>query len=286
MRGKPFLVAVAAFAIVLLGGAAIAGIGAYRDAESPQPAAYESNDTRVPPTTSAPETTTTVAEEELESDQIKEADQVEEEKPATDAPVETKTTEPEIATEADLDTEEPTPAFALTHPEDGARLKSKVVAFGGTAGEGVTVHRGKYEAIAQGGEWSMELVLSPGKNRVSFEAVDPDGNATTASVTVYYDAPANEDKDDAAPFVAHQTYGSCSEEIPYDIFYGTAEPGAKITASSAYGGNSTTANENGKWEMKVTFPDAPSGKTFNVRIKASTGQSKTFSFTNTGGGDF
>jgi hypothetical protein len=37
--------------------------------------------------------------------------------------------------------------------------------------------------------------------------------------------------------------------------------------------------------MKVIFPEAPSGKTFNVKIKASTGESKTFSFTNTGGGE-
>ncbi len=79
-------------------------------------------------------------------------------------------------------------------------------------------------------------------------------------------------------------YGSCGEDIPYDVFYGSAEPGAKITAGSEYGGNSTKANENGEWEMKVKFPDAPAGKTFNVKIKASTGQSKTFTFTNTGGG--
>lgn len=91
-------------------------------------------------------------------------------------------------------------------------------------------------------------------------------------------------KNETVTFVAHQTYGSCGEDIPYDVFYGSAEPGAKITASSEFGGNSTTADENGNWEMKVKFPDAPSGKTFNVKIKASTGQSRTFSFTNTGGG--
>ncbi|GMQ92683.1 MAG: hypothetical protein BMS9Abin12_0160 [Acidimicrobiia bacterium] len=280
MRGKPFLVAVAAFAIVLLGGAAIAGMGAYRDAESSQATVYKSDDTPQTPTTSAPETTTTAAEEEVESNGVKAED------PATDALFEAKSTEPEeeTDTEADLDAEVPAPTFALTHPENGSRFTSKVIAFGGTAGEGITVHRGKYEAIPENGEWSMELVLSPGKNLVSFEGIDPEGNTTVATVTVFYDAPADDGKAEKATFVAHQTYGSCSEEIPYDIFYGSAAPGAKITARSAYGGNSTTANENGSWEMKVTFPDAPSGKAFNVTIKASTGQSKTFSFTNTGAG--
>ena len=278
MRGKPFLVAVAAFAIVLLGGAAVAGIGTYRDAGSSPSAAYTSDDTHVTLTTSAPDpTATTIADKEPEPEQVKE------EKPASQVSDEAKDTESAKEVEANDDVEEPAPVFTLTHPEDGARFKSKVVAFGGTAGEGITVHRGKYEAIPHEGEWVMELVLSPGKNHVSFEGIDPQGNVTVASVTVYYDAPADEGKDEAAPFVAHQKYGSCGEEIPYDVFYGSGESGAKITASSAYGGNSTVANEHGRWEMKVTFPDAPSGKTFNVKIKASTGQSKTFSFTNTGG---
>jgi hypothetical protein len=92
-------------------------------------------------------------------------------------------------------------------------------------------------------------------------------------------------EEEHAVFEAHQKYGSCGEEVPYDVFYGSAKPGATISASSEYGSNSTTANGDGRWEMKVTFPDAPSGKAFNVSIKASTGQSKTFSFTNTGGGE-
>lgn len=59
MRGKPFLVAVASFAIVLLGGAAIAGIGTYSEVGNPPNAAYKSQDTQVTPTTLAPEQTTT-----------------------------------------------------------------------------------------------------------------------------------------------------------------------------------------------------------------------------------
>lgn len=281
MRGKPFLVAFAAFAIVLLGGAAMAGIGTYWNAGSSPAASAAPDEAPMTPTTSVPKATTTTT-----VDKEPEPEQVTTKKPVQQEAGTAKEAEPVEEPDTDKDVQEPTPAFTLTHPQDGARFKSKVVTFGGTTDEGVTVHRGKYEAVPDNGEWSMELVLSPGKNHVSFEGIDQHGNKTAASVTVFYDAPADkvEDKGETAPFVANQKYGSCGEELPYDVFYGTAEPGAKITASSAYGGSSTTANEKGKWEMKVKFPDAPSGKTFNVKIKASTGQSKTFTFTNTGGG--
>ncbi|NHZ70157.1 MAG: hypothetical protein GWP18_00775, partial [Proteobacteria bacterium] len=138
-----------------------------------------------------------------------------------------------------------------------------------------------------GGEWRMELVLSPGKNRVKFDAIDANGLVTKAAVTVYYDAPKDVVKEkpvkdtEAVAFKAFQTYGSCGEEIPYDVFYGAAQPGSTIKAKSAYGGNSVVANENGKWEMKVKFPEAPSGKPFTVTLKASSGGSQQFSFTNT-----
>ena len=279
MRGKPFLVAVASFAIVLLGGAAIAGIGTYRDVGSSPSAAYKSDDTQVTPTTFAPEPTTTT-----KPDKEPEPEQAKEEKPAPKESDEAKGARSEEEVETKNEVQEQAPLVTLTHPADGTHFESSIVAFGGTASDDVVIHRGKYEAIPHEGEWSMELVLSQGKNRVSFEGIDSQGNASVASVTVYFDAPADEGKSETAPFVAHQKYGSCGEETPYDVFYGSAEPGAKITASSEYGGNSTTANEKGKWELKVKFPDAPSGKTFNVKIKASTGQSKTFSFTNTGGG--
>lgn len=286
MKGKPFLVAVASFAIVLLGGAAIAGIGTYRDIGSSPGSAYKSEATQVTSTTLAPEqTTTTIAKEEPEREQLHEKEPAPKESEEAKETEEARKTESSEESEAKDDVSERPPLFTLEYPQDGARFESKVVVFGGEAGGDVVIHRGRYEAIPHEGGWSMELVLSPGKNHVSFEGIDSHGNTTAASVTVYYDAPPDDGKSETAPFVAHQMYGSCGEKIPYDVFYGSAEPGAKITASSEHGGNSTKANENGEWEMKVKFPDAPAGKTFNVRVKASTGQSKTFTFTNTGGGE-
>ncbi len=296
MKGKPLLVAVAAFVIVLIGGAAMAGIGIQRDASTETSSSYRSADSEATLDEETPKptsTTSTVAKEEEHSEEAREEAREKakvdtEEKEDSE---ESEDHEGEAKTEAE---ETPDPAFRIKHPAEGTHVKSKVLAFGGTHGEGTTVHRGKYTASHQGGEWSMELVLSPGKNRVAFKGINGEGESVVASVTVYFDAPAKETddekeeekpQDEKAIFQAHQKYGSCGEEVPYDVFYGSAKPGAKISALSEYGSNSTTANDDGRWEMKVEFPDAPSGKTFTVKIRASTGEYQKFSFTNTGGGE-
>jgi hypothetical protein len=292
MKGKPLLVAVAAFVIVLIGGAAMAGIGIQRDAGVASGSTYEKEEPEAAVNEDKPKptsTTTTAAKEEPKEE--KHSEEAKEEAPEKDEAEEAKDEVEETETEAK---ESHDPAFTITQPADGSHVKTKVVAFGGTYDDGTTVHRGKYTASQHEGEWKMELVLSPGKNRVAFKGINGAGEYVVESVTVHYDAPATEKEDEKeeekphdekVAFVAHQKYGSCGEEVPYDVFYGSAKPGAKITASSEYGSNSTTANDDGQWEMKVTFPDAPSGKTFTVKIKASTGEYKKFSFTNTGGGE-
>ena len=296
MKGKPLLVAVAAFVIVLIGGAAMAGIGIQREAGDETASGYGNADAEATVNEEKPEPTSTTSTSAKEKRHSEESQEKAPEKATVDTEEdedskESKDHEKETKTEAD---ESHDPAFTIKHPADGTHVKSKVLAFGGTYGEDTTVHRGKYEASQRGGEWRMELVLSPGKNRVAFKGINGEGKSVVASVTVYYDAPAKEtddEKKDDKPhdekvvFNAHLKYGSCGEEVPYDVFYGSAKPGAKITALSDYGSNSTTANDDGKWEMKVTFPEAPSGETFMVKIKSSTGEYQNFSFTNTGGGN-
>jgi len=280
MKGKPLFVAVAAFVIVLLGGAAMASIGLQLNTGSDSESAYQAAEPKATVTTETPKATTTTTSLPAEDPNHHETtDKVE------DEPVEPKEDEKTVSDEKAT---EEAAIFKLDYPADGSHVTSKVAAFGGSVAHGTSVHRGKYEATLHEGAWSMNLVLSPGKNHVAFKAVGPEGATAEASVTVFYDAPKDEEKDppkdEKALFTANQKYGSCGEDVPYDVFYGTARPGAKITATSEYGSNSTTAGEHGKWEMKVKFPDSPSGKTFNVIIKASTGQSKTFTFTNTGSG--
>lgn len=335
MKGKPFLVAVAAFVIVLFGGVAVAGVGsmnsssdtagtiadvefaaasdeAKAEAEAKEKAKAEEAEKAKAEAEAKEEAKAEEAEKAAAEAKAKEKAKAEaaekaaaeakaKEKAEAEAAEKAKAKEKaeaaerakEEAEEKDKDDDKSDAQkdlFTIKSPSDGTHVENKVVRFSGEAADGVTIHRGKYTAEAKNGTWSMELVLSPGKNKVAFEAKDGQGHFDSAVVTVYYDAPKEEEdpKEDDEPkdvkFTANQKYGSCGEEVPYDVFWGTAKPGAKIEASSPYGSNSTTANDKGHWELKVKFPDAPVGETFKVKINSSDGGYQKFHFTNTGSG--
>jgi len=82
-------------------------------------------------------------------------------------------------------------------------------------------------------------------------------------------------------FTANQKYGSCSEAIPWDKFYGTAAPGATIEVVSPYGSGTATADASGNWLIRVEFPDAPVGEAFTVVVESSDGGRATFAFIHT-----
>lgn len=67
-------------------------------------------------------------------------------------------------------------------------------------------------------------------------------------------------------FTALATYGSCAEPVPYDVYYGTANPGAKVKVQSEYGWGYTYADADGQWELRVEFPTAPVGTPFTVKV--------------------
>lgn len=113
-----------------------------------------------------------------------------------------------------------------------------------------------------------------------------DTSAPIASVAIVTTTTAAPTTTTAAPqatvaFTASQQYGSCSEDVPYDIFSGTATPGSTVTVSSPYGSGRTTADGSGHWMRTVEFPSAPRGETFAVTA-AGLGGSSTLSFTATG----
>ena len=87
---------------------------------------------------------------------------------------------------------------------------------------------------------------------------------------------------EAHDFSAKQKYGSCGEEIPYDVFSGTGVPGTKVYVESKYGGGKVEVNAKGAWEIKVKFPEAPAYETFKVHVSGEGGE-KAFDFTNTNG---
>lgn len=225
----------------------------------------------------------------------------------TEAPVvettEAPSPEPEVVppseyeaptmTEAPATTQVPTtvldttpPALAVTSPADGAHFEQTIVTFSGETEPGATVIAGgKWPAdVDAGGHWSIQLVLAPGANGASFVATDTEGNQASARITVYYDAPepATTSTTEAPPqgkeFTANATYFSCSESPPYDVYFGTADPGTMVTITSEYGSASVEVNGAGHWEKKVHFETASYGVPFLVTVKDHTGKTKQFEF--------
>jgi len=169
------------------------------------------------------------------------------------------------------------PRIEILHPEDGQVFHEKTITFEGKTEPGAKVTAGRYEAdVNEDGHWKIRLVLSEGRNLARFTATDAAGNSADATVTVVYEP--KDEKPPSVEFSAHQKYGSSSARPPYDLFWGTATPGAKIYIESDFGSKQVTANSKGGWEAKVYFPEAPIGKAFRVVVESSDGGRKVFEF--------
>ena len=182
------------------------------------------------------------------------------------------------------------PKLKLLSPESGALVKDSYVVFSGLAEPGATVVAGPFSAVANDdGVWSLGLVVSGGKNVVTFGSTNEDGVGLTASVTVYLESKegAHDEKPDGYEkpayegFQAWQKYGTCSESLPYDVFKGRATAGTLVTVSSLYGGGKTEANADGYWRLTVEFPEAPFDVPFTVVVTNGEVE-KAFTFTRKG----
>lgn len=214
--------------------------------------------------------------------------------PTTEAPTTAPATFPPVSPASNED--EPTsttvvvdvtaPFLEITSPSDGQVFEKSTIVFEGTTEPGARVYAGPYEAtVDTDGKWSIVLILSPGTNKATFVAVDDAGNESTASVSPVYEPPVTtttKPKEEKAAFTANFTFGECSESPPYDVYYGKGEPGSKVFVTSEFGGGETVVDAEGHWELRVEFPEAPTGKVFAVKAKDSFGRSKTFEFVNTG----
>ena len=283
---------IAGFAVMLIAGIATAQLGGGSD----QPADGAPLAAPVEETTStskALETTTTTA--------VKAEEPVQEPEKVTE-------TAPQVDTEA--------PEIEILHPEDGQVFEHKEVVFEGRTEPGARVFAGDYEAeVHEDGSWRIVLWLDAGRNVATLKAIDAAGNTGTDSVTVVYerpedqtDKPKDEEPKDEEPkdekpkdeepkeepkedepkeepaeweFTAIQQYGSCGEEVPFDVFYGEGRPGMVVEAGSEYGSGRAVVNEKGHWEMKITFAEAPVGEEFKVVIETSDGHRKVFGFVRT-----
>ncbi len=117
--------------------------------------------------------------------------------------------------------------------------------------------------------WTTESV--EWLNKLWFSPLPPAGESFTVTVKV------NGDVWDTYTFTSYHSaelvantadnvYGSCSENPPFDVYFGTAPEGTSITISSAYGGASTTAGGDGGWEKQVFFSGAPLNEAFTVTV--------------------
>lgn len=187
------------------------------------------------------------------------------------------------------------PAIDIVEPLDGSHFTESRIRFAGTTEPGATVAVGPFDAdVDAEGNWSIVLVLSEGGNRATVVATDEAGNSAEASTLVYLDPPVTttipkeEPPPDDPPgeeisFAAEQLYGTCAEDPPFDVFFGTGVPGHIVKVTSDYGSGDTTIKEDGTFEIEVFFPTAPLGETFTVTVKdKATGESFVFEFVHTG----
>ena len=188
----------------------------------------------------------------------------------------------EEETEAELDIDVVAPELVILYPPDGSHHDRKHVVFEGETEPGAVVKAGPYEATVDAeGRWRIELVLSPGANRAVLTAVDAAGNVSDATVRVHLDVeepkeekPPKEEEPESVGFSANQQYGSCGEEVPYDVFWGTATPKTVVHIVSAHGSAEVEVDKHGHWEKKVWFETAPRGDAFLVVVEAVNGRSE------------
>ena len=196
-------------------------------------------------------------------------------------------TETTATTSTTLPADTTPPGISVTSPADGTHFETELVTFIGSTEPGAgVVAGGTYAAYVDAdGVWSIQLVLAPGANGATFVATDEAGNQSVAKLVVHLDVPEEAPPGDKPPpptsfeFTANQTYGSCEENPPYDVFYGAADPHTPVSISSPYGGGTVKSDAEGKWELRVTFPEAPFEGTFEVKVKDHTGAKKVFAFT-------
>lgn len=131
--------------------------------------------------------------------------------------------------------------------------------------------------VDETGHWEVKATWEGVPNNTEFGIVVEASNGR-AEFGFYKIGPVEESHE----FSANQQYGSCGEDVPYDVFWGTAAPGATVYVVSDFGSGTVVTDETGHWEIKVFFPESPFNDTFAVVVEADGGGRKVFEFTRTG----
>ena len=219
--------------------------------------------------------------------------------PTEPTTVESTTTEPADDGSTTIAVDATPPVLTVTAPEDGVTVSDYLMQFHGTTEPGAfVIAAGEWEAdVDESGNWEIILGLNSGPNIVTFTAQDAAGNETTVQVTVNYDPPSpttttttaegepgpgdGEGTDDeAVAFSASAQFEICEEIPPFNVYWGTAPPGDKVTITSEFGGGTVHADESGNWEIRVEYPEAPYGEGFLVSVNhVESGETRGFEFT-------
>lgn len=286
MRRREILVFIAAFAVVLFGGAALAQVGTFSggsdddaaalsqqppdhpESASAEPESESKPDADVQPNAEYPETTVAdradaPTEEEAKPDapsagDEKPNDEVAKDQPPVDEPPKTAA-------------DETPPRLEILFPENEQHFDEDTIAFEGKAEPGARVFGGRYEAdVDDDGNWRIVLILSPGGNLVTFKAQDVAGNIAEKSIKVFLD------RETDVAFSAHQKWEVVDGHPAVNKYYGTARPGSKIAVGSRFGEGRTTADAAGDWELRVEFKAAPCNESFGVVVEGEPDHRKEF----------
>ncbi len=273
-RGIAVLIAV--FAVVLIGGVALAQIGSMGAGsdEAGEPASLSAA-TNGDQTTNAPAAPTAAV-----AGTATEATTFPAEPPPSDEPK-----PPGDEVKPPVDDEKPPPEddttppkLTILRPDDGAHTTDEAITVKGETEPGAVVTYGSYTADMDGeGYWHIRIKLDIGRNALVFHATDEAGNTSEAAVTVIRDEP--KPKPEPEPdhkFTAHQKWEAVDGDPVVNKYYGTAEPDTKIYVASEYGKAETKADKNGEWFVAVTFKETECNTSWKVAIEASSGHRAEF----------
>ena len=207
--------------------------------------------------------------------------------PATVAPQEDPTTTvPDVSTTTIVVDTTP-PEISITSPTEGATVTEGTIQFRGvTEPDASVVAAGQWEAdVDDEGNWEIILGLNSGSNIATFTAIDTAGNEATVQISVFYDPPSpTTTVPEEVEFSANAQFETCEETPAFNVYWGSAPAGSKVIVSSEFGSGFVHASENGEWELRVEFPEAPFGDEFLVTVSnAESGGSKGFVFTSFAG---
>lgn len=273
MGRREILVFIAAFAVVLLGGAAVAQVGTFGSTPSNDAATLSA--AAGSETTAVAEPSTAIANTDGEEALATTTTEAARDKEPVDPPADDKppVEDPPKDEEPPADADVTPPPLEILFPENEQHFDEERIAFEGKTEPGAHVFAGPYEAdVDEEGNWRIVLILSPGGNQVTFKAKDVAGNKSEASIKVFLDADEVVEKD----FTAHQKWEVVDGHPAENKYYGTAQPGTKVWVGSAYGDGSVRANDKGEWLVWVKFPEAPCNETFKVVVEAEGNHRREF----------